>query len=118
MTDSVESRADRILREREERAKSIRKQNKARRRKALAAKVASYGIAGVGILVALVALILLSALIFKVFAWNLGVVGLVTALGGSASKISFGTAVGTVLLIGFLSRIFASHNAADVKVKK
>lgn len=59
----------------------------------------------VAILAFIATIILLGGLIFWL-AWNVGVVALVAAAGGSVGKISFWAAVGGSLAVGILSRIF------------
>ena len=65
-------------------------------------------IAGLGCLALIlifVAIILFGGLIFWL-AWNVGVVGIVSAAGGSVGEIGYWTAVGGSLAVGVLSRIF------------
>lgn len=78
-----EARQARIKEQQEERAKAARRE----RRKELAVKV---GTTIVGFIIALVAV----TLVFQLLVWNLGIVGLLTALGASVSKIGFWTAFG------------------------
>lgn len=59
---------------------------------------------GLGLL-AFAALIVLSGLLTLV-AWNVGVVGIVAAAGGSAGKITLGIAICANIAIGIVSRIF------------
>lgn len=59
----------------------------------------------VAILAFIATIILLGGLVFWI-AWNVGVVALVAAAGGSVGKISFWAAVGGSLAVGILSRIF------------
>lgn len=49
----------------------------------------------------------LAALVFKLFIWNLGVVYLGAACGATISKISFSTAIGGVFILGALRGIFS-----------
>jgi uncharacterized membrane protein YccC len=78
-----EARQARIKEQQAQRAKEYKRD----RRKKIAAKVVGWTI---GVLIALV----LATLIFQLIVWNLGIVGLLTALGFSVSKIGFWTAFG------------------------
>jgi 1,4-dihydroxy-2-naphthoate octaprenyltransferase len=79
----TESYAERRNREYKEQIAARKKE----RRKAVATKVVCWTI---GVVLALV----LATVAFQLLVWNLGIVGLATALGASVSKISFWTALG------------------------
>lgn len=73
---------------------------------------------GIVIAVAVVALV---ALLFSIggavfyLAWNLGVVNLVAAAGGSVSTINFWTAIGGSVAVGIIRGIFRREQTAAVK---
>ena len=92
--------------EREERRQKIIKDAKARKRKRLYMKVAFVAAFIVGVLIAAT----LAGLVFQI-AWNVGVVGLVAAAGGSVAKISLGTALGGILVLMFLQGVLGKSNA-------
>lgn len=56
-------------------------------------------------LVLFVVIVVLFALLTQ-FAWNVGVVALVAACGGSVAKIGFWTAVAVNIALGIIARIF------------
>lgn len=64
----------------------------------------------VAILCIIIVAVLLGGLFFWL-AWNLGVVGVVAAAGGSVGKISFWTGVGATLAVGILARILHGRTA-------
>jgi len=51
------------------------------------------------------------AFIFQVFAWNLGLVGLVDAAGGNVAKISYWTAFGALFLLGTVRNLFRPQSS-------
>lgn len=75
------------------------------------------GFLGVVLILGLVAAaVAFGGAIFYV-AWNLGVVNIAAAVGGSVSTISYWTAIGGSLAVGILSRIFRRAPAAQATVK-
>lgn len=53
------------------------------------------------------------AFFLQVFAWNLGLVGLVDAAGGNVNKISYWTAFGGLFLLGTLRSLFGRSSAVS-----
>ncbi len=76
------------------------------------------GLVIVGVVVAglavVTAFVLLGGLIFYL-AWNLGVVGVVAAAGGSVSKIGFWTAVGASLFLGIIKGVLSAFGRTTAK---
>ena len=81
----------------------------------LTALVVALGFLGVVALFA--AFVLLGGLIFWL-AWNIGVVAIVAAAGGTVGKISFWAAVGASLAVGILKRILHPTPAVQTKENK
>ncbi len=103
-TPITETYQERIKRQRVERMQQ-REEAAVRRKKERRLEI----LAGFGIAVALVvviAAIIVASGVLTMLAWNIGVVGLVAATGGSISKISLGVAICVNLAIGVLGRIF------------
>lgn len=107
-----ETITERRAREQAERRNAILKAAKKRKRRALAVKIA----AGIGILAVIALVFLLAGWAFQI-AWNVGVVGLVGAAGGSVAEISLDTALGGLLVLMFVRSLFdgsASGGAGTV----
>lgn len=101
---------ERRERERQERCAAAKK----RRRKKMLENVA-VGALGVLMFVSIfLAVVALGGLIFWL-AWNLGVVPIVAALGGSVGEIGFWTAVGGSLAVGVIKSIFSGSSKVEVK---
>jgi hypothetical protein len=69
------------------------------------ATVATGTVVIVGVSLLVLGALALGALFFKYLTWNLGVVGLASALGATVHKISFATALGAVFLLTTLRSI-------------
>jgi hypothetical protein len=65
-------------------------------------------LAAIFVIVAIVVLVLLIGTAVVFFGWNLGVVALVAACGGTVGKISFWTAFFINIAIGVLRGLFKS----------
>ena len=110
MTETLTERRER---QRQERLASIKKQ---RRKRVVEKALGGVGLVLGGALIAAV-LIVLGAVVFQLVVWNLGVVGLVAACGGSVGKISLATAIGAVLLGAYVSQLL-SGRIANLDLKK
>lgn len=66
---------------------------------------------GLLFLLVLVAVVILSGLL-TLLAWNVGVVGIAAATGGSVGKISLGIAICVNIAIGIVARIFRGRSPA------
>lgn len=112
---SLEDRVSeqRRLRERRE---ALRLKAKRKSQIDTAAKVVVYAAVTVAFLALVAALYALSGLFFSAVVWNLGVVGLVGAVGGSVSKIGFWTGVAAVFVIGVVTRLL--HGPTKVEQSK
>lgn len=71
---------------------------------------------GLGLLV-FSALVVLGGL-FTLVAWNVGVVGIVAAAGGTVGKISLGIAICANIAIGVIGRIFRPVQVARANAAK
>lgn len=65
-----------------------------------------------------VALGVVAVALIVMIGWNLGVVGIVGALGGHAAGINFFTAVGLLIVLALLSAAFKPDISVEVNPKK
>lgn len=78
------------------------------------------GVTGLGLaaLVGFTGLILLGGVfggIIFLLGWNLGVVGVVAALGGSVAKIGYWTAFGAALVVGLIRRTLSTLSSSTTQ---
>lgn len=73
---------------------------------------------GIGAILAVVLLaavgVLVGALLFQYLVWNLGVVGMAEAAGGTVADIGLGTAIGAVVLFTWLGSLITGEPVVKV----
>lgn len=90
---------------RNDRMAKLRAQRARLRRKSRRENIIVGTLAVLGGLALVAGVVILSGLI-TMLAWNIGVVGIVSACGGAVGKISLGIAICANLAIGIASRLF------------
>jgi hypothetical protein len=105
LTDRTTQRAERMRLDREARAKAMKK----RQRQAALEKVGTFVVGAIGVAI---------GVIFQLLVWNLGVVGLVAACGGTVGKISLTTAIGAVLLGSWIGQILSGDPLVSTNFKR
>jgi ABC-type uncharacterized transport system fused permease/ATPase subunit len=114
LTDRTTQRAERMRLDREARAKAMKK----RQRQAALEKVGTFVVGAIGVVIAAAILIIAIGVIFQLLVWNLGVVGLVAACGGTVGKISLTTAIGAVLLGSWIGQILSGDPLVSTNFKR
>lgn len=106
---------DSISRRRRIREEAV-KQRKAWKRRELRQNILVAVLGSLAVVGVIAAIIAFGGLIFFA-AWNLGVVNIASAAGGSVATINFWTAIGGSLAVGILSRIFRRTPTVQAEAK-